>query len=66
MGFSPRVYEIHLYDDNDEDGFWDCYFTYGTIEEASKWYNRYKNENMNVRIVETKIVRAFEDGKEYT
>jgi len=66
MGFSPRVYEIHMYDQEDEDSFWDCHFTYATIEEASKWYNRFKNENMNVRIVETKIVRAFEDGKEYT
>ena len=67
MGFSPRMYEIHfLYNDECEDSFWDCYFTYETIEEASKWYNRYKSENINVRIVETKIVRAFEDGKEYT
>jgi len=67
MGFSPRMYEIHVFLEG-EDGvwWWEHIDTLGDLNEASKWYGRYKDTNMSVRIIETKIVKAFEDGKEYT
>jgi len=67
MGFSPRMYEIHLYlQDESGDWWWEHKFTYRDLTEASKWYGHYKDVSMDVRIVETKIVKAFEDGKEYS
>ena len=67
MGFSPRMYEIHVFLEG-EDGvwWWEHIDTLADLTEASKWYNRYKDTNMSVRIIETKIVKAFEDGKEYS
>jgi len=67
MGFSPRMYEIHLFlQDADGEWWWEPTDLFGSLEEASKWYSRYKDTKMDVRIVETKIVKAFEDGREYT
>jgi len=67
MGFSPRMYEIHVFLEG-ENGiwWWEHIDTLADLTEASKWYNRYKDANMGVRMIETKIVKAFEDGKEYT
>jgi hypothetical protein len=67
MGFSPRMYEIHVFLER-ENGvwWWEPVDSLGDFDEASKWYERYKDTNMSVRIVETKIVKAFENGKEYT
>jgi hypothetical protein len=69
MGFSPRMYEIHLWlKDEDGDWWWEPYGAgYYSYEEATVWYDRYKNGgHTGVRIVETKIVKAYEDGIEYT
>ena len=67
MGFSPRMYEIHVFLEGENGAWWwEHIDTLADLTEASKWYNRYKDANMSVRIIETKIVKAFEDGKEYT
>jgi len=72
MGFSPRVYEIQLYLQEEEeedtvgDWWWEPQGEYGTLAEATKWFNLHKGAGCDVRLVETKIVKAYEDGKLYS
>jgi len=70
MGFSPRMYEVHVWSyDEDEDGFyWEPMWIFDTYEQASARFNLYYADGAgsDVRIVETKIVKAFEDGKLYS
>jgi hypothetical protein len=68
MGFSPRIYEVHLWlQDPIGDWWWEpnggAYEDYNT---ALKWYKIYKEGGHSVKIVETKVVRLWEDDKEYT
>ena len=68
MGFSPRLYEVHLWmEDENGEWWWEPEGgAYESIETASKWYNRFKDGGYDgVRIVETKVVRAWEWGTEY-
>jgi len=67
MGFSPRIYEIHLWlQDEEGDWWWEAHGGgYKTFQEAFKWYEAYKAGGHDVRVVETKCVRAWEDGKEW-
>jgi len=66
------MYEIQLYlqeeveEDTVGDWWWEPQDVYGTLAEATKWFNRYKDAGCDVRLVETKIVKAFEDGKLYS
>jgi len=67
MGFSPRMYEVHLWM-QDEEGFWWWEpegGAYDTYEKAHKWCENFKAGGYDARIVETKILKAWEDGKEY-
>jgi hypothetical protein len=67
MGFSPRLYEIHLWlQDDDGDYWWEIYdVAFLDFQKALVTYNKYKDEGYDVRIVETKCVRAWEDEKEW-
>jgi hypothetical protein len=38
---------------------------YETFDKAHGWYEKYKAGGYDVRIVETKILKAWENGKEY-
>ena len=67
MGFSPRVYGLHLFLQNAEgDWSWDLRETYDNLYEATKWFNRYRDGGHSVRLIETKTVKAYEDGKLYS
>lgn len=68
MGFSPRIYEVHLWmKDEHGDWWWEPEGGgYESYDQALTWYNRFKDGGYDgVRIVETKVVRAWEWGKEY-
>jgi len=68
MGFAPRMYEVHLFlKDEDGEWWWEPEGgAYATYQQASHWYEIYKAGGYDVRIVETKIVRAWEDKIEYS
>ena len=66
MGFSPRMYELHLWrQDKEGDWWWEPEQAFSRYEEAMKWFEIYVAGGHEVRVVETKIVRAYEDGKHY-
>jgi len=68
MGFSPRIYEVHLWmKDEHDDWWWEPEGGgYESYDQALTWYQRFKDGGYDgVRIVETKVVRAWEWGKEY-
>lgn len=66
MGFSPRMYEIHvLMPDELGDLYWEPYVMFESREKAFKIYREYVEDGYNVRVVETKVVAAYEDGTFY-
>jgi len=70
MGFSPRMYEVHVLTyDEEEDGFyWEPKWIFDTFKQASDRFDLYyaNGAGSDVRIVETKIVKAFENGTLYS